>query len=65
MPFKSIQKVLVMLVGPGRDSGKTSWEILRQYPLKLKVYILFDPEITLLVLYPTEIHTFVHQRTYE
>lgn len=45
-------------------SIKLLWKTVHHYLLKLSIRILYDLTIQLLGIYPTEMHTYAHQKKY-
>ena len=40
------------------------WQIVRQFPTKLNIHLLYDPEIAVLGIYPKEMKTYAHTKTW-
>lgn len=43
---------------------KQLWKTLRQLPKMLNIPLPYDPEILLLTIYPREMNTYVHTKTW-
>ena len=61
---KSVEQLeLSYIAGGSINLYKPLWEIVKEYLLKLKISLRYNPTVSFLGLYATDMYTRVHQKT--